>query len=144
MDQAQLQQLLQVIRVGGGSHKTSKFSSAEGTEWSIWRRNFEQTIQINAWANERCQREAATAMQSTAAEFTSDIPSFVQGRNINIMLKPIRNTFSPCSRRTASCCTVSDGCSNGRRDESRLARKVAHHIRKSISRRGHSKLTVAH
>jgi hypothetical protein len=25
-------------------------------------------------------------MESTAAEFTSDIPSFVQGRNINIML----------------------------------------------------------
>jgi hypothetical protein len=52
MDNAQLQQLLKVIRVGGGGgHKTSKFSSAEGTEWRIWRRNFEQTLQINGWAN---------------------------------------------------------------------------------------------
>jgi hypothetical protein len=67
MDNAQLQQLLQVIRVGGGGHKTSKFSSAEGTEWRIWRRNFEQTIQINAWPNERCQRKAAAAMESNVS-----------------------------------------------------------------------------
>jgi hypothetical protein len=86
MDNAQLQQLLQVIRVGGGGHKTSKFSSAEGTEWRIWRRNFEQTLQINGSANERCQREAAAAMESTTAEFTSDIPPFVQGRLIQDML----------------------------------------------------------
>jgi hypothetical protein len=57
MNANQLQQLLGVIRVGGGGgHKTAKFSSAEGTEWRIWRRNFEQTIQINGWANERSQR----------------------------------------------------------------------------------------
>jgi hypothetical protein len=86
MDNAQLQQLLQVIRVGGGGHKTSKFSSAEGTEWRIWRRNFEQTLQINAWPNKRCQREAAAAMESGAAKFTSDIPPFVQGRAIQDML----------------------------------------------------------
>jgi hypothetical protein len=97
MDQAQLQQLLQVIRVGGGGHKTSKFSSAEGTEWRIWRRNFEQTIQINAWANERCQRECAAGMESTAAEFTSDIPSFVQGRDINIMLDLYETRFLPAA-----------------------------------------------
>jgi hypothetical protein len=95
MDNAQLQQLLQVIRVGGGGHKTSKFSSAKGTEWRIWRRNFEQTLQINAWLNERCQREAAAAMESTAAEFPSDIPSFVAGRNIQDMLNLYETRFLP-------------------------------------------------
>jgi hypothetical protein len=97
MDQAQLQQLLQVIRVGGGGHKISKFLSAEGTEWRIWRRNFEQTIQINAWPNERYQREAAAAMESTGAEFTSDIPGFVQGRNINDMLNLYETRFLPAA-----------------------------------------------
>jgi hypothetical protein len=97
MDNAQLQQLLQVIRVGGGGHKTSKFLSAEGTEWRIWQRNFEQTIQINAWPNERCQREAAAAMESTAAEFTSDIPGFAQGRNINDMLNLYEARFLPAA-----------------------------------------------
>jgi hypothetical protein len=82
MNDAQLHQLLGLIRVGGGGHKTFKFSSAEGTEWQIWRRNFEQTLQINGWANERCQREAAAAMESTAAKFTSDIPAFVAARPI--------------------------------------------------------------
>jgi hypothetical protein len=82
MNDAQLQQLIGVIRQGGGGgHKTSKFSSTEGTEWRIWRRNFEQTLLINGWGNERCQREAAAAMESTAAEFTSDILGFVTGRN---------------------------------------------------------------
>jgi hypothetical protein len=96
MDNGQLQQLLQVIRVGGGGgHKTSKFSSAEGTEWRIWRRNFEQTLQINGWANERCQPEAVAAMESTAAEFTSDIPPFVQGRLIQDMLNLYKTRFLP-------------------------------------------------
>jgi hypothetical protein len=144
MDQAQLQQLLQVIRVGGGGHKTSKFLSAEGTEWRIWRRNFEQTIQINAWANKRCQRQASAAMESTVAEFTSDIPSFVQGRNIDIMLDLYKTRFLPAAAGQLAAATVSDGCSNGRRADCRLARKVAHHILKSIPRRGHSKLTVTH
>jgi hypothetical protein len=98
MDNAQLKQLLGVIRVsGGGGHKTSKFSSAEGTEWFIWRRNFEQTLQINGWANERCQREAAAAMESTAAEFTSDIPPFVQGRPIQDMLNLYKTRFLPAA-----------------------------------------------
>jgi hypothetical protein len=97
MDNAQLQQLLQVIRVGGGGHKTSKFSSAEGTEWRIWRRNFEQTLQINTWPNERCQREAAAAMESTAAEFTSNIPPFVPGRAIQDMLNLYKTRFLPAA-----------------------------------------------
>jgi hypothetical protein len=97
MDNAQLQQLLQVIRVGGGGHKTSKLSSSKGTEWRIWRRNFEQTLQIIAWPNERCQREAVAAMESTAAEFTSDIPGFVAGRNIQDMLNLYETGFLPAA-----------------------------------------------
>jgi hypothetical protein len=98
MNDAQLQQLIGVIRAGGGGgHKTSKFSSAEGTEWRIWRRNFEQTLQINGWANERCQREAAAAMESSAAEFTSDIPRFVAGRNIQDMLNLYETRFLPAA-----------------------------------------------
>jgi hypothetical protein len=94
MNASQLQQLLGVIRVGGGGgHKTAKFSSAEGTEWRIWRRNFEQTIQINGWANERSQREAAAAMESTAAEFTSDIPAHVAGRPVADMLNLYESRF---------------------------------------------------
>jgi hypothetical protein len=98
MNNEQLQQLLGVIRVGGGGgDKTSKFSSAEGTEWRIWRRNFEQTLQINGWANVRCQRKAAAAMESTAAEFTSDIPSFVAGRPVQDMLNLYKTRFLPAS-----------------------------------------------
>jgi hypothetical protein len=98
MNADQLQQLLGVIRVGGGAgHKTSKFSSAEGTEWRIWRRNFEQTIQINGWANKRCQREAAAAIESTAAEFTSDIPAHVAGRPVADMLNLYESRFLPAA-----------------------------------------------
>jgi hypothetical protein len=98
MNADQLQQLLGVIRVGGGGgHKTSKFSSAEGTEWRIWRRNFEQTIQINGWANERCQRETAAVMESTAAEFTSDIPAHVAGRPVADMLNLYKSRFLPAA-----------------------------------------------
>jgi hypothetical protein len=98
MNDAQLKQLIGVIRTGGGGgHKTSKFSSAEGTEWQIWRWNFEQTLQINGWANERCQREAVAAMESTAAEFTSDIPSFVAVRPIKDMLNLYETCFLPAA-----------------------------------------------
>jgi hypothetical protein len=98
MNADQLQQLLGVIRVGGGGgNKTSKFSSAEGTEWRIWRRNFEQTLQINGWTNERCQREAAAAMESTAAEFTSDIPALVAGRPVQDMLNLYETRFLPAA-----------------------------------------------
>jgi hypothetical protein len=98
MNADQLQQLLGVIRVGGGAgHKTSKLSSAEGTEWLIWQRNFEQTIQINGWANKRCQGEAAAAMESTAAEFTSDIPAHVAGRPVADMLNLYKSRFLPAA-----------------------------------------------
>jgi hypothetical protein len=98
MNNEQLQQLLGVIRVSGGrGHKISKLSSAKRTEWQIWRRNFEQTLQINGCANERCQREAAAAMESTAAEFTSDIPAFVQGRPIQDMLNHYETRFLPAA-----------------------------------------------
>jgi hypothetical protein len=98
MNADQLQQLLGVIRVGGsGGHKTAKFSSAEGTEWRVCRRNFKQTIQINGWANERQQREAAAAMESTAAEFTSDIPAYVAGRAIANMLNLYKGRFLPAA-----------------------------------------------
>jgi hypothetical protein len=96
MNADQLQQLLGVIRVrGGAGHKTSKFSSAKGTKWRIWQRNFEQTIQIKGWANERCQREAASAMESTAAEFTSNIPAHVAGRPVADMLNLYESCFLP-------------------------------------------------
>jgi hypothetical protein len=98
MNADQLQQLLGVFRVGGGGgHKTANFSSAEGTKWCIWRRNFEQTIQINGWANERSQREAAAAMESTAAEFTSDILAHVAGRAVADMLNLYENRFLPAA-----------------------------------------------
>jgi hypothetical protein len=98
MNADQLQQLLGVIRGGGGAgHKSSKFLSAEGTEWRIWRRNFEQTIQINGWANKRCQREAAAAIESTAAEFTSDIPAHVAGRPVADMLNLYESRFLPAA-----------------------------------------------
>jgi hypothetical protein len=77
--------------------KHLKFSSAEGTEWRIWRRNFEQTIQINGWAKERCQREAAAEMESTASEFTSDIPAHVAGRPVADMLNLYESRFLPAA-----------------------------------------------
>jgi hypothetical protein len=98
MNADQLQQLLGIIRVGGGGgHKTSKFSSAKETEWRIWQRNFVQTIQIIGWANERCQRKAAAAMESTAAEFTSDIPAHVSGRPVADLLNLYQSCFLPAA-----------------------------------------------
>jgi hypothetical protein len=94
----QLQQLLGVIRVGGGGgHKTAKFKSSKGTEWRIRRRNFEQTVQINGWANERQQREAAAAMEVTAAKFMSNIPAYVAGRAIADMLALYESRFLPAA-----------------------------------------------
>jgi hypothetical protein len=98
MNADQLQQLLGVIRVGGGrGHKRAKFLSAEGTEWCIWRRNFEQTVRINGLANERRQREAAAAKKGTAAEFTSDIPPYIAGRAIVDMLTLYEGRFLPAA-----------------------------------------------
>jgi hypothetical protein len=98
MNADQLQQLLGVIRVGGGrGHKTAKFSSVKNTKWRIWRRKFEQTIQINGLANERQQREASGAMEGTSAEFTSDIPPYVAGRAIVDMLTLYKGRFLPAA-----------------------------------------------
>jgi hypothetical protein len=96
MNAEQLERLLAVIRVGGrgGGHKIEKFTSAEGTEWHIWRRNFEQTTQINGWSNERQQREAP-AMEGTEAEFTSNILPFIAGRAIATMLNLYKSCFLP-------------------------------------------------
>jgi hypothetical protein len=145
MNDAQLQQLIGVIRQGGGGgHKTSKFSSAEGTEWRIWRRNFVQTLLINGWNNKRCQREAAAALESTAAEFTSDIPGFVAGRDIQVLLNLYETRFLPAAGGAASCCAISEGCSDGRGADRRLARKVAQHLRASLSWRKNPKLETPH
>jgi hypothetical protein len=98
MNADQLQQLLGVIRVGSrGGHKTAKFSSAKGTEWRIWRRNFKQTIQINGWANKWQQREAAAVMEGTDAKFTSNIPPYVAGRAIIDMLTLYKGRFLPAA-----------------------------------------------
>jgi hypothetical protein len=145
MNADQLQQLLGVIRVGGGGgHNTAKFSSAEGTEWRIWRRNFEQTIQINGWANERSQREAAAVMELTAAEFTSDIPAHVAGVGHRGHAQPVRKLLSTCCSRTTSRCTIPDGCSNGGGANRRLACMFEDHIRTRFSRKKHPRFEVAH
>jgi hypothetical protein len=95
MNAEQLERLLAVIRVGGGrgGHKKAKFTSAKGTEWRIWRRNFEQTTQINGWLNKQQQREAAAVMEGTAAEFTSNILPFIAGRAIADMLNLSKSRF---------------------------------------------------
>jgi hypothetical protein len=98
MNNDQLERLLAVVRAGGGGgggHKTAKFTSAKGTEWLIWRRNFKQTTQINGCANERQQREAAAAMEGTAAEFTSYILPFFAGRAVVDMLNIYESRFLP-------------------------------------------------
>jgi hypothetical protein len=57
----------------------------------------EQTVQINGWANERQQREAAAAMEGTAAEFTNDIPPYVAGRATLDMLGLYESCFLPAA-----------------------------------------------
>ena len=97
MDAAQLEAILQGLRANGGSHKISKFSSAEGGEWRTWRTNFEQAVHINGWGPERTQREAKAAMEGTAAEFVSDIPAIVAGRNLDGMLNAFEARFLPAA-----------------------------------------------
>jgi hypothetical protein len=60
-------------------------------------KDFEQTIQINGWANERCQGEAAAAMESTTPEFTSDITAHVAGRPVTDMLNLYESRFLPAA-----------------------------------------------
>jgi hypothetical protein len=60
-------------------------------------KKFEQTLLINGWNNKRCQREAAAAMESTAAEFTSDILGFGDGRDIQVLLNLYETRFLPAA-----------------------------------------------
>jgi hypothetical protein len=145
MNNDQLQQLLGVIRVGGGGgHKTSKFSSAKGTEWRIWIRNFEQTLQINGWANERCQREAAAAMESTAAEFTSDIPAFVAGRPVKDMLKLYETRFLPAAAGQLAAAQFQTAAQMDGEQKRSLACAFENNIRTSFSGRKYPKFKTSH
>ena len=100
MNAAQLEAVLQGLRANGGSHKVTKFSSAEGSEWRTWRMNFEQAVHINGWGPERTQREAKAAMEGTAAEFVSDIPAIAAAgvnRDLNAMLNLFEARFLPAA-----------------------------------------------
>lgn len=77
MNQAQLQALVAALAPGGqndgGRRKLTIFSSALPTDWRTWRRNFETISVINNWDDERSRREAAAAMEGTAALSVQDI-----------------------------------------------------------------------
>jgi hypothetical protein len=99
MDQDQLQQLLQVIRVGGGSLKHQNFRQTR-------ERNGEDGVDISS-----------TPSKSTHRRIGSHgiYGGRVHVRHPQLRTRPqhqhharlIRNTFTHCSRRTASCCTIS-------------------------------------
>lgn len=56
------------------SRKVSTFSSAVGTDWLVWKRNFVTTATINQWGDLRRRREIAASMEGLAARAVEDIP----------------------------------------------------------------------
>lgn len=99
MNDAQLQQLLAAVGAGGGTRKRiTPFSSAEASEWRIWRKNFETAATINDWADLRQRREASAAMEGAAARAVHDIDHAV-APNIPIanLLNAYENRFIPAA-----------------------------------------------
>lgn len=72
MTNAQLQELITALPTPPGQ-KVSKFSSLDGAEWRVWRRNFEIVAVINGWNNLRQRQQARVAMEGDASEAVSDI-----------------------------------------------------------------------
>ena len=68
MTDAQLQRLLTRLTVAApgagptpaprGFRRLTIFTSADGAEWRVWRRNFVTIIAINEWADLRCATRA--------------------------------------------------------------------------------------
>ena len=65
--------LAQAMRPDG--KKPREFSSGDPVDWSIWRRNFITTVEINGWNHHRSRRELHSSMVGEAAEKVHDIPS---------------------------------------------------------------------
>lgn len=99
LNQNQLQDLIAALAPGGGGgdggrRKLTIFSSGTPTEWRIWRRNFQTIAVINQWDDERCKREAAAAMEGTAALAIQDIDHEVV-QDIEALLDAYQARFIP-------------------------------------------------
>jgi hypothetical protein len=79
-----------------GGRRMTPFSSGEGTDWSIWRRTFTQTAQINVWNDERQRREAIAGMEGAAGKMVQDI-NWDTHANIGALLDALENRFRPAA-----------------------------------------------
>ena len=104
MTDAQLQRLL--TRLTGaaaavgpvpaprGFRRLTIFTSAEGAEWRVWRRNFVTIIAINEWADLRARRELASAMEGAASRAVSDL-DVTTFANVTLTLDAYEERFIP-------------------------------------------------
>ena len=124
MDQAQLQTLLD--RVGtaldnrGTGRKVTPFERADPIEWATWRRNFEITVTINNWGDQRARRELAAAMVGTASLAVRNIPTAadVNVQPIKDLLDAYEAKFAPASNSDAARSQFRHACQ--KEDESLL------------------------
>jgi hypothetical protein len=78
MDAAQLAALIQGVAAGvgnggRGNRRLTVFTSADGSEWRVWRRNFLTIATINGWNDQRGRREISAGMEGAAARAVSDL-----------------------------------------------------------------------
>lgn len=102
LNQDQLNQLIAAVAPGQmagaaadqGRRKLTIFSSAVPTEWRTWRRNFSTIAIINGWNDIRQRREAASAMEGSAALAVQDI-DHETANDIEELLDGYQSRFIP-------------------------------------------------
>ena len=68
-----------------GYKKVSTFSSGNGLDFQVWRRNFMHAHVINNWHDDRARREAASSIEGAAAHTVSDIVSHPAAGGLTII-----------------------------------------------------------
>ena len=73
MQEAQLIRIIAAARGRSGTHKVPMFSSADPTDWSNWRTNFEIAVGANGWTDKQAREECAMRMTGTAKTYTANV-----------------------------------------------------------------------
>ncbi len=103
MDNAQLNQLINALQGGRGDKvKVTKFSSADGAEWRVWRANFLVAANINGWGNDaagnlRRRQAIASSMEGAAHRAVSDINWETEGATVDALLDLYEARFLPAA-----------------------------------------------
>lgn len=85
------------VAANRGYKKLTVFSSGDGAEWLVWKRNLRLAAQINDWDEARSLREAAASMEGSASRMVGDIDPNREGLELDDLLAEYEARFLPAA-----------------------------------------------